>query len=404
MVGEGGVRRIRAAVLWAANTPLEVVDADLSPPRAGEVEVQVVAAGVCGSDVHQLLGEYRLPLPCVPGHEGAGVVSRVGPGVGTLAPGDHVVLLWRSACGQCAWCLDGRPALCEHAVRIRSEGVMPDGTSRFAVGGRSVHHFIGVSCWSAYTVVPAAAAVRIDPEVPLDVAALVGCAVVTGVGAAWNAAALRPWQSAAVFGCGGVGLNVIQGAALAGAYPIVAVDAQPAKEALARQFGASHFVCVGQGGVGQGGAGQGGADAARADAARAVAAGRRDEVAAAVVEITKGGADAAFEVVGLPALQETALAATRRGGTTVLVGVAAAGARMTLDPEQLVQQEKTVRGCIYGSGRPDRDIPRILRAFAEGRLQLGALMSRRYGLSEINRAVAAMRAGNLGRVVLDPAR
>ena len=373
--GEGETRRIRAAVLWEVHRPLAVEEAELAAPREGEVEVRVEAAGVCGSDIHQLLGEYRLPLPCVPGHEGAGVVARVGPGVQGVRPGDHVVLLWRSACGHCSWCLDGRPALCENAVAIRQRGVMADGESRIRVGGRPVHHFIGVSCWAEYCVLPAAAVVPIAADIPLEVAALVGCGVVTGVGAAWNAAEVRPWQSVAVFGCGGVGLNVIQGAALSGAHPVVAVDARPEKAELARRFGATHFVAAGAG-----------------DAVRAVS------------DLTGGGADVAFEVVGIPALQETAVAATRRGGTTVLVGVAPTGSTVRLDPEVVVQQDRTIRGCIYGSGRPDRDIPRLLRLFAAGRLKLGELMSRRYALGEINEAVAAMRAGDLARVVIDTQR
>jgi S-(hydroxymethyl)glutathione dehydrogenase/alcohol dehydrogenase len=366
-------RRIRAAVLWEAHRPLEVREAELDAPHEGEVEVRVAAAGVCGSDIHQLLGEYRLPLPCVPGHEGAGVVTRVGPGVQHVRPGDHVVLLWRSACGRCRPCLDGRPALCERAVAIRRDGVMADGQSRIRVEGRPVHHFIGVSCWADHAVLPASGVVPIPAEVPLELAALVGCAVVTGVGAAWNAAALRPWQSVAVFGCGGVGLNVIQGAALAGAHPIVAVDARPEKADLARTFGATAFV-----------------------------AGRGAEAVPRVRELTGGGADVAFEVVGIPALQEAAVAATRAGGTTVLVGVAPSGASLRLDPELLVQQDRTLRGSIYGSGRPDRDIPRLLALFAAGRLKLGELLSRRYALDEVNEAVAAMRAGDLARVLIDP--
>lgn len=364
---------MRAAVLRAPGQPLSVETVELAAPRQGEVEVRIAASGVCGSDLHQILGEYHLPLPCVPGHEGAGVVERVGPGVAGLAVGDHVVLLWRSPCGHCAHCLSGRPALCPHAAEVRRRGVLPEGTSRLSAGDQTVHHFLGVSCWAEYAVLPVSAVVRIPEEVPLEYAALVGCAVVTGVGAAWNAAALRPGQSVAVFGCGGVGLNILQGAALAGAHPIVAVDAQPAKADLAVTFGATHFVD-----------------------------GRRAEALEVVRELTGGGADVAFEAVGLPGLIETALAATRPGGQAVLVGVAPEGAAARFDPQLLVQQEKVIRGCIYGSAQPARDIPKLLQLFSAGRLRLQELVGRRHGLSAINQAVAEMRSGVVARVVIDP--
>lgn len=373
MASDRAPRRIRAAVLWEVGQPLTVQEVELAAPHAGEVEVRVASAGVCGSDIHQLLGEYRLPLPCVPGHEGAGVVARVGPGVVGLAPGDHVVLLWRSPCGRCPHCLSGRPALCEEAGLIRQRGVMPDGTSRLRAEGRELHHFLGVSCWAEAVVVPAASVVRIPPGVPLHLAALVGCAVVTGVGAAWNAARLRPGQSVAVLGCGGVGLNILQGAALAGAQPIVAVDAQPGKEGLARTFGATHFL------VGTG-----------------------PEAGAAIRDVLPGGADVAFEAVGVPALMEAAVAATRRGGLTVLVGVAPEGATLRLDPLALVQHERRLCGCIYGSGHPALEIPRLLELFTADRLKLHELVSRSWPLGEVNRAISEARSGVAARVLLDP--
>lgn len=367
-------RRMRAAVLWEPGRPLSVEEVELLPPRAGEIEVAVTCAGVCGSDIHQLVGEYRLPVPCVPGHEGAGIVERVGPGVTHLGPGDPVVLLWRSPCGRCEFCLAGRPALCTEAGGLRERGVLGDGRTRLRARGRTVHHFLGVSCWAEFVVVPEAAAVRIPAGVPPEHAALAGCAVVTGVGAAWNRAAVRPGEAVAVFGCGGVGLNILQGAAAAGAHPVVAVDAQPAKEDLARTFGATHFVAGGPG------------------------------AAAEVVRLTAGGAAACFEAVGLPALAEAAVAATRRGGRTVLVGVAPGGASVRFDPQALVQQERAVLGCLYGSCRPAEEIPRLLRLAAAGRLRLAELVSRRYGLEQIERAVADARGGLAARVVVDPAR
>jgi Zn-dependent alcohol dehydrogenase len=369
-----GSRRMRAAVLWEAGGPLSVEEVELLPPGDGEVEVAVTCAGVCGSDIHQLVGEYRLPVPCVPGHEGAGVVERVGPGVAHLAPGDPVVLLWRSPCGRCEFCLAGRPALCAEAAALRERGVLAGGGTRLRARGREVHHFLGVSCWAEFVVVPESAVVRIPAGVPPEQAALAGCAVVTGVGAAWNAAAVRPGEPVAVFGCGGVGLNILQGCAVAGAHPVVAVDARPEKEDLARTFGATHFVPGGPGAPAQ------------------------------VVSLTGGGAAAAFEAVGLPELVEAALAATRRGGRTVLVGVAPAGASARFEPQALVQQERAIVGCLYGSCRPAQEIPRLLALAAAGRLRLAELVSRRYGLGEIGRAVADMRGGLAARVVVDPRR
>ncbi len=364
---------MRAAVLWEIGLPLSVEEVELDPPQDGEIEVAIACSGVCGSDIHQLVGEYALPLPCVLGHEGAGVVERVGPGVTGLAPGDPVVLLWRSPCGRCEFCQAGRPALCSEAAELRQRGVLVGGRSRLRARGKTVHHFLGVSCWAEYAVVPASAAVRIPPGVPPEHAALVGCAVVTGVGAAWNAASLRPGQSVAVFGCGGVGLNVVQGAAAAAAHPVVAVDVQPSKESLARTFGATHFVD-----------------------------GNRPDLVAEVCRLTGGGAEVAFEAVGLPALAEQAVAATRRGGRTVLVGVAPGGTTARFDPQALVQQERAIIGCLYGSCRPAEEIPRLLRMAAAGRLRLQELVSRRYPLAAIGEAVEAMRSGALARVVVDP--
>jgi len=364
---------MRAAVLWEAGRPLSVEEVELDPPGQGEIEVAVTCAGVCGSDVHQLVGEYRLPVPCVPGHEGAGLVQRTGPGVRALAPGDAVVLLWRGPCGRCAFCLAGRPALCEEAASLRQRGVLADGRTRLHARGRDLHHFLGVSCWAEYVVVPEAAAVRIPDGVPADAAALAGCAVVTGVGAAWNTGGgLRPGQSAAVFGCGGVGLNILQGAAAAGAHPIVAVDSQAGKAELARTFGATAFV------------------------------GPGPDIAGRVAALTAGGADVTFEAVGLPELIETAIAATRRGGRTVLVGVAPGGTTARFDAQALVQQERSIQGCLYGSCRPAEEIPRLLRLAAAGRLRLGELVSRRYALRDIEAAVAEMRTGTVARVVVDP--
>jgi len=364
---------MRAAVLPAAGMALQVEELTISPPRQGEVLVRLAAAGLCGTDMHAIDGELPLPLPCVLGHEGAGVVERVGPGVTELAPGDHVVLLWRASCGRCLYCSLGRPALCDLGLRIRQTGRMPDGQTRFhRADGQEIHHFLGASTFAQYTVLPEAATVKIRPDVPLELAALIGCGVLTGVGAVVYAAAVPAGSSVAVFGTGGVGLNVVQGAALVGAERIIAVDTRQNKLEMARTFGATHLVNA-----------------------------TREDPVAAVRALTQGrGADYAFEAIGLPATIAQALDCVRKAGTAVVVGLAAAGALVSIDPVALMQQEKTLRGSLYGSSRPRVDMPRLLDLYVAGKLKLDQLITRRYPLNEINDAVAAMRAGEVARAVI----
>ncbi|HZS93123.1 MAG TPA: Zn-dependent alcohol dehydrogenase [Chloroflexota bacterium] len=342
-------------------------------PRQGEVMVRMAASGVCGTDLHAIDGDLPLPLPCVLGHEGAGVVEEVGPGVTTLAPGDHVVLLWRASCGRCFYCSIGRPALCDLGLRIRQTGAMPDGETRFRrADGQPIYHFLGASTFSEYTVLPEAGTVKVRPDVPLDLAALVGCGVITGVGAVMNAARVEAGSAVAVFGAGGVGLNVIQGAALVGAERIVAVDTRQSKLDLARRFGATHTV-----------------DAAHEDAV------------AAIQELTGGrGADYAFEAIGLPSAMAQAVAAVRKAGTVVVVGLAPAGATVGIDALALTQQEKTLRGSLYGSARPRLDIPRLLDLYVAGKLKLEELVTRRYPLQDVNTAVEDLRRGEVARALL----
>jgi NDMA-dependent alcohol dehydrogenase len=364
---------MKAAVLPAAGMDLQVEDLEVVAPRQGEVLVRLVAAGVCGTDLHAMDGDLALPLPCVLGHEGAGVVEEVGPGVTELVPGDHVVLLWRASCGRCFYCSIGRPALCDLGLRIRQTGAMPDGETRFRrPGGEQVRHFLGASTFAQYTVLPEVATVKIRADVPLDRAALIGCGVITGVGAVLNAAHVEAGSAVAVFGAGGIGLNMIQGAALVGAERIIAVDTRPAKLELARQFGATHAV----------------------DASR-------DDPVAAIAALTGGrGADYAFEAIGLPATVEQALACVRKAGTAVVVGLTSATATVSISPLTLVQQEKTLRGSLYGSARPRVDMPRLLDLYVAGKLKLDELITRRYPLDAVNDAVAALRRGEVARAVL----
>lgn len=363
---------MKAAVLRQVQTPLSVEEVEVLPPRANEVLVRLAAAGVCHSDQHVISGDLPAALPAILGHEGAGVVEAVGPGVTRVAPGDHVILLFRATCGACSYCAIGRPALCGIGLRLRATGLMPDGTSRFRQGGQELRSFAGVSCFAEYTVVLEQAVVPIRPEMPLDRAALVGCSVMTGVGAVVNRARVEPGASVLVIGAGGVGLNVVQGAALVGAEPIIAADLVPAKLELACAFGATHTI-----------------DASRED------------VLAATRELTHGeGVDYAFEAVGRPALISLAVEAVRRGGTAVIVGLAPSAAEATIRPQAMVLQEKALLGTIYGSTRPHHDMPRLVDLYLAGKLKLDELISRRYRLDEINEGFRAMLAGEVARGVV----
>jgi S-(hydroxymethyl)glutathione dehydrogenase / alcohol dehydrogenase len=363
--------KTRAAVFREPHRPFQVETLDLEPPRAGEVLVRVAAAGVCHSDWHLMTGATKHPVPVVPGHEGAGVVEAVGPGVTRVKPGDHVALNWAPNCGGCFYCLNDQPSLCAAYVGPLWNGTLMDGSTRLSQGGNPVYHFSGLSCFADYAVVPQESCVPLSKEVPLPIAALIGCAVTTGVGAVLNTARVRPGSSVAVFGAGGVGLSVILGARLAGAVHIIAVDRTEAKLEIARSFGATDALL-------------GGPDTA--DAIRRLTEGR--------------GADYVFEAVGIPALQEQAFDAVRPGGTLVLAGIAPMGSSTNLPGAVLTRQEKTVTGCYYGSANPARDFPRYAKLYLRGRLDLGRLVSRTYRLEQINEAYADMLAGATARGVI----
>jgi Zn-dependent alcohol dehydrogenase len=317
-------------------------------------------------------GDLRAPLPVVLGHEGAGTVEKVGDGVTEFRPGDHVLLLWRASCGNCLFCLSGRPALCELGTGIRWSGHLTDGTSRFRRGDQEIRHFNGVSSFGEYTVMPQEGLVKIDPTVPLEKAAIVGCAVMTGVGAVMNTARVEPGSSLVVVGCGGVGLNVIQGGALVGAERIIAIDVLENKLAYARQFGATHTI-----------------NASRVNAAEAVK------------EYTDGrGADYAFEVIGSPKAMTEAYGMIRRGGTLVIVGVARTGAEVSFNAASIMLDEKTIRGSLYGSCRPKLDATRLLNLYKAGKLKLDELISRQYPLSQINEAFDALANGEVARSII----
>jgi S-(hydroxymethyl)glutathione dehydrogenase/alcohol dehydrogenase len=364
---------VRAAVLRGPGAAVEVVDVALADPRAGEVEVAITAAGVCGSDVHVVAGEWDVPMPVVLGHEGAGVVTRVGDGVTDLAPGDHVVLSWVPQCGTCRQCAAGRPWQCELVAGVVAPGgVLHDGTSRWqdAAGG-PLHHYLGVSSFAERVVVPRTGAVRIRPDAPLDVVAIVGCAVATGVGAVLNTAAVEAGASVAVIGCGGVGLSVVQGARLAGAARIVACDVNPDKLAVATRVGATQVV-----------------DASAGDPV--------SQLRGAAPE----GLDYVFDAIGRIETTEQAIAALGPGGAAVIVGLPPTGRTARFDPLALAEANQRILGSNYGSIDPQRDIPRLVDRYMDGELDLDALISGRRPLQEAAGALEDLAAGRTLRTLL----
>jgi S-(hydroxymethyl)glutathione dehydrogenase / alcohol dehydrogenase len=358
---------MKASVLYEQGKPLGVEDLELEPPRRGEVLVRMAASGVCHSCLHAADGSWKgVPVPIVLGDEGAGVVEDVGPGVDGLAAGDPVILSWAPTCGRCHYCVIGRPNLCE--ARQPGRGVLPDGTTRMSLRGRPVYHYGHVATYASQTVVHESCAIRIDKNMPLDRAALIGCSVMTGVGAVINTAAVPPGASMAVFGAGGVGLNVVQGGALVAAHPIVAVDVRANKLEHARALGASHAI-----------------DASHEDAV------------AAIRRLTRRGADYTFVAVGDTRAVSQALEALAPGGTCVLIGVPETGATVPVDVRPLVTAERVVRGCSYGSARTREDLPRLVSLYLAGKLKIDQLITRRYGLDEANEAFRALAAGELAR-------
>jgi S-(hydroxymethyl)glutathione dehydrogenase/alcohol dehydrogenase len=365
---------VRAVVFTSPGEPVRVEQVDLDPPGPGEVLVKIAAAGVCHSDLHVRRGDWQVPAPLVMGHEGAGVIAETGPDVAGLAPGHHVVLSWVAPCGQCRHCLAGREARCEVAATVVGPGgVLADGTSRLSAGGRRLFHYLGVSSFAEYAVVPASGAIRIRSDAPLDVVALVGCAVATGVGAVANTAAVEPGATVVVIGCGGVGLSVVQGARLAGAARIVAVDVRSEKTALAARLGATDQV-----------------DAAAADPVSEVR------------ELLPDGADYAFDAIGLTSTTEQAIRMLGLGGAAVIVGLPPTGARASFEPLVLAESDQRILGSNYGSVRPAVDIPALVDRFMTGDLLLNELISARQPLEAAGQALDALAAGRALRTLLIP--
>ena len=373
--------KIKAAVLhevgkpapYAESRPLVIEELELEKPGEGEVLVRIAAAGLCHSDLSVIDGNRPRPTPMALGHEAAGVVEETGPGVSDLKPGDHVVMVFVPSCGHCLPCMAGRPALCEPGAAANAAGTLISGARRLSLNGQEVHHHMGVSAFAEYTVVSRHSLIGIDPGLPLDIAALFGCAVLTGVGAVVNTAGVWPGASVAVVGLGGVGLNALLGAGVAGAARIVALDLNGDKLDLARQLGASDTFNAGE-----------------ADCVERVR------------EATGGGVDFAFEMAGSVKAMDLAYRITKRGGTTVSAGLSHPEHKFEVQHVNLVAEERTIKGSYFGSCVPLRDLPRFVALYRDGKLPVDRLMSGRVGLDDLNAAFDRLAAGESVRQVLVP--
>ena len=372
--------KIRAAVLdkmgaeppYAKSKPLRIAELDLDPPGRGELLVRVVAAGLCHSDLSVINGDRPRPMPMALGHESAGVVEALGDDVDDLQVGDHVVMVFMPSCGHCIPCAEGRPALCEPGAAANGAGTLLKGGRRLHCDGAVINHHLGVSGFATHCVVSRRSVVKVDPELPLDEAALFGCAVLTGVGAVVNTGRMQPGETAAVIGLGGVGLSSVLGAVASGARQIIAIDLSDEKLGLARQIGATHTV-----------------NARDADAAEQVR------------ELSGGGVDFAFEMAGAVRAMELAYKITKRGGTTITAGLPPPGAALALPIVQLVAEERTVKGSYIGTCVPTRDIPRFVALYRAGKLPVDRLMSGKLKLDDINEGFDRLHEGKAVRQVIE---
>lgn len=365
--------QVKAAICWEASRPLEVEEIELEGPREGECLVKLAATGVCHTDAYTLSGRDPSGLfPVVLGHEGAGVVEEVGPGVRSLEPGDHVIPLYIPECRECKFCLSGKTNLCGAILATQGRGVMPDGTSRLSQRGRMLHHYMGTSTFATHTVVPEIALAKIRRDAPLEKVCLLGCGITTGIGAVLNTARVEAGSSVAVFGLGGVGLSVIQGAVMAGAERILAIDTNPRKFDLAAKLGATDTLDPGQ-----------------------VA-----DVAEAVIEMTGGGVDYSFECIGAVEVMGPALACTHKGwGQAIIIGVAGAGEEIHARPFLLVTG-RSWRGSAFGGTRGRTQLPQYVDRYLAGRIKIDELVTGVLPLEEINTAFDLMRRGEAIRTVI----
>ena len=367
----------RAAVAFKAGQPLSIETVDLQGPREGEVLVEIRATGICHTDYYTLSGADPEGLfPAILGHEGAGVVLDVGPGVTTLRKGDHVIPLYTPECRQCKFCLSRKTNLCQLIRGTQGKGLMPDATSRFSLNGEPILHYMGTSTFSNHTVVPEIALAKIRPDAPFDKVCYIGCGVTTGIGAVIFTAKVEAGATVAVFGLGGIGLNVIQGARMVGADKIIGIDINPAREAIARQFGMTHFL----------------------NPAQIEAAG--GNLVDAIVQLTEGGVDYSFECIGNTQVMRQALECTHKGwGRSIIIGVAEAGAEISTRPFQLVTGRKW-EGTAFGGARGRTDVPRIVEWYMEGKINIDSLITHTMPLEEINQGFDLMKRGESIRGVV----
>lgn len=358
---------------FAESQPFRIQEVDLDPPGPGEVLVEVRAAGLCHSDLSQVKGLRKRKLPVVGGHEAAGIVREVGPGVTNLAPGDHVIMTAVTGCGVCETCRDGYPALCKTVTGPRTLGVLGSGARRLSLNGEPLYHYSGISGFAQYAVTMEKSLVRIDKSVPLDVAAMFGCAVVTGAGAVFNTAAVETDKSVAVIGLGGVGLNAVMAARIAGARDIVAIDIRPEKFEIARELGAT-----------------------------ATFLATEPDLTAQIRELTQGGVHYAFEMTAAKQAMQTAADILRPRGEVICVGLGETESRHDFRHAELVIEEKAIRGCFMGSCVPERDIPRYVELFTSGQLPVDRLRSEAITFDQLNAAFDKLAAGQVIRQILLP--
>ena len=367
--------KTRAAVAWKAGAPLDIETIDIEGPKAGEVLVEIKATGICHTDAYTLSGADPEGLfPAILGHEGAGIVREIGPGVTTVKVGEHVIPLYTPECRQCKTCLSRRSNLCTAIRATQGQGVMPDGTSRFRCDGDTVFHYMGCSTFSNFTVLPEIALAKVREDAPFDKICYIGCGVTTGIGAVIYTAKVWPGANVAVFGLGGIGLNVIQGARMVGADKIVGIDLNASKRAIAEKFGMTHFINPDEVG--------------------------RDKVVQAIVDLTGGGADFSFECIGNVHTMRQALECCHRGwGESIIIGVAASGQEIATRPFQLVTG-RVWRGTAFGGARGRTDVPKIVDWYMEGKIEVDALITHTMPLERINDAFDLMHRGESIRSVV----
>ncbi|MBY0483119.1 S-(hydroxymethyl)glutathione dehydrogenase/class III alcohol dehydrogenase [Nitrosomonas sp.] len=365
--------KTRAAVAWKAGQPLTIEEVDLEGPKSGEVLVEIKATGICHTDYYTLSGTDPEGLfPAILGHEGAGVVVDVGPNVKSLRKGDHVIPLYTPECRECKFCLSKKTNLCQAIRSTQGRGVMPDSTSRFSLGGKPLFHYMGTSTFSNYTVVPEIALAKIRKEAPFDKVCYIGCGVTTGIGAVIYTAKVEAGANVAVFGLGGIGLNVIQGARMVGADKIIGIDINPQREAMARKFGMTHFINPND----------------------------VPNIVDAVVQLTDGGADYSFECIGNTKVMRQALECTHKGwGRSIIIGVAEAGAEISTRPFQLVTGRKW-EGSAFGGARGRTDVPKIVDWYMEGKIDIDSLITHTLTLNNINEGFRLMKTGESIRSVV----